>query len=73
MEFATGDLSLNSLNSLLAVLPHVAWDQVRRYLNPVYLPLGKVLYESGTKPDSVYFQTTAIVSLQYESANGTSA
>ena len=73
MEFATGDLSLNSLNSLLAVLPHVAWDQVRRYLNPVYLPLGKVLYEPGTKPDSVYFPTTAIVSLQYESANGTSA
>src|SRR5271165_4008906 len=70
MDSGSRDLCLNTL---LAGLPHVAWEQVRRYLNPVYLPLGKVLYEPDTKPDSVYFPTTAIVSLQYESAQGTSA
>jgi CRP-like cAMP-binding protein len=70
MHSATGDLCLNTL---LAGLPHVVWDHVRPHLNPVYLPLGKVLYDPGSEPDSVYFPTTAIVSLQYELANGTSA
>lgn len=42
-------------------------------LEPVDLPLGKVLYESGTKMSHVYFPTTAIVSLLYELENGSSA
>jgi CRP-like cAMP-binding protein len=36
----------------------------------VYLPLGKVLYEPGMQLEEVYFPTTAIVSLQYELADG---
>jgi CRP-like cAMP-binding protein len=70
MDSLTSELCLNTL---LAGLPQAAWDRLRRYLIPVYLPLGQVLYEPGVKPDSVYFPTTAIVSLQYESANGTRA
>jgi CRP-like cAMP-binding protein len=42
-------------------------------LEPVELPLGKVLYESGTKMTHVYFPTSAIVSLLYELENGSSA
>ena len=57
-------------NLVLAGLTDVASDQVRRHLSAVHLPLGKVLYEPGEKLDSVYFPTTAIVSLQYELANG---
>ena len=61
------------LNRVLAGLTDVASDQVRRHLSAVHLPLGKVLYEPGEKFDSVYFPTTAIVSLQYELANGACA
>ncbi len=57
-------------NRLLAGLSDVAWDRVRHHLVPVHLPLRKVLYEPGVKCDNVYFPTTAIVSLQYELANG---
>jgi CRP-like cAMP-binding protein len=37
------------------------------------MPAGKVLSESGTQPSFVYFPTTAIVSLQYLMADGSSA
>jgi len=37
------------------------------------LPLGKVLYESGTRLSHVYFPTTAIVSLLYVMEDGASA
>jgi CRP-like cAMP-binding protein len=36
----------------------------------VRLPFGKVLHEPAVELDSVYFPTTAIVSLQYELADG---
>jgi CRP-like cAMP-binding protein len=42
-------------------------------LQPVSLPLGKVIYESGEKMDYVYFPTTAIISLLYIMENGSSA
>jgi CRP-like cAMP-binding protein len=41
-------------------------------LEPVNLPLGHVLYESGCKLGHVYFPTTAIVSLLYVLENGAS-
>src|SRR5258708_26206692 len=41
-----------------------------RSLEPVSLPLGKVLYESGGGQNHVYFPTTAIVSLLYVMENG---
>jgi hypothetical protein len=34
------------------------------------LPLGQVLYESGTTLSHVYFPTTAIISLLYVMENG---
>jgi CRP-like cAMP-binding protein len=42
-------------------------------LEPVTMPLGHVLYESGRTLSHVYFPTTAIVSLLYVMENGASA
>ena len=35
-------------NHLLAALPDAGWQRWLPQLDPVELPLGKVLYESGT-------------------------
>src|SRR5512147_1988758 len=60
-------------NHLLAVLPSPASDRLFGHLEPVTLPLGEALYESGDRLEHVYFPTTAIVSLLYELENGSSA
>jgi CRP-like cAMP-binding protein len=60
-------------NQLLASLPAAEWERWRPELEPVDLPLGKVLYESGRKLAHVYFPTTAIVSLLYVMEDGASA
>ncbi len=60
-------------NRLLAALANSEWDRWLPMLEPVSLPLGKVLYESGKKLAYVYFPTTAIVSLLYVMENGASA
>ena len=60
-------------NHLLAALPAASWDLWVPQLEPVDLPLGKVLYESGRKISHVVFPTTAIVSLLYVMENGASA
>ena len=60
-------------NHLLAALPDDEYERVIKHLEPVSLPLGKVLYESGDKLDYVYFPTTAIVSLLYIMENGATA
>lgn len=49
------------------------WNRFLPHLEEVELPLGKVLYEPGTKMSYVYFPCTAIVSILYELANGSSA
>src|ERR1022692_3444923 len=61
------------LNTLLAALPDLEWQRVRCNLKLVSVPLGEVLHEPGVQLDEVYFPTTAIVSLQYELADGTCA
>src|SRR5690242_741996 len=43
------------------------------YLRPVTLPLGTVLYESGSLMPHIYFPTDAIVSLLYVLDSGASA
>jgi CRP-like cAMP-binding protein len=43
------------------------------HLEPVVMPLGRSLYESGAKLSHVYFPTTAIVSLLYVMEDGASA
>jgi CRP-like cAMP-binding protein len=60
-------------NQLLAAVPDVELERWLPYLEAVDLPLGKVLYESGTRLSYVYFPTTAIVSLLYLMENGASA
>ena len=60
-------------NQLLAALPEADWQRWRPQLEGVELPLGEVLYESGSTLSHVYFPTTAIVSLLYVMENGASA
>jgi CRP-like cAMP-binding protein len=60
-------------NSLLAALPDPEWQRWEPLLELVGMPLGEVLYESGTTLTHVYFPTTAIVSLLYVMENGASA
>lgn len=60
-------------NFLLDSLPKDELERVIRHLEPVDLPLGKVLYESGDKLDYAYFPTTSIVSLLYIMENGATA
>jgi CRP-like cAMP-binding protein len=60
-------------NQLLAALPEAEWQRWLPLLEPVDLPLGKVLYESGGVMSHVVFPTNAIVSLLYVLENGASA
>jgi CRP-like cAMP-binding protein len=60
-------------NRLLAALPDPEWARWMPRLEPVDMPLGRVLYESGSKLSHVYFPTTAIVSLLYVMEDGASA
>ena len=60
-------------NHLLAALPAAEWERWLPQLEWVEMPLGQVLYESGTTLTHVYFPLTAIVSLLYVMENGASA
>jgi len=60
-------------NHLLAALPATDFERLQSGLKLVPLPLGEVLYESGSQLRHVYFPTTAIVSLLYMLADGASA
>jgi CRP-like cAMP-binding protein len=60
-------------NQLLAALPEADFQRWLPQLESVDLPLGMVVYESGSTLSHVYFPTTAIVSLLYVMENGASA
>ncbi len=60
-------------NHLLAGVTPEELERLLPSLQPVTLPLGKVLYESDEKMDYVYFPTTAIISLLYIMENGSTA
>ncbi len=60
-------------NHLLAALPEAEYTRWLANLELTELPLGKVLYESGSRLSHVYFPTTAIVSLLYLMEDGASA
>ncbi|MGS5086250.1 Crp/Fnr family transcriptional regulator [Hydrogenophaga sp. A37] len=60
-------------NQLLASMPEAEWQRIAPLLEAVDLPLGLVLYESGSKMGHVYFPINAIVSLLYVLENGASA
>ena len=61
-------------NRLLAALPAEVFDRLRPDLEPAAMPLGKVLYESGTELEHVYFPVPGcIVSMLYVMEDGASA
>jgi hypothetical protein len=60
-------------NHLLASLPAQDYARLLPHLEPIAMPLGWVLYESGGHMDYVYFPTTSIVSLLYVMESGASA
>jgi CRP-like cAMP-binding protein len=60
-------------NLLLAALPAEDLARLQPHLEPLALPLGCALYESGDRQAHVYFPTEGIVSLLYVMENGASA
>ncbi|MFZ0256481.1 MAG: Crp/Fnr family transcriptional regulator [Gammaproteobacteria bacterium] len=60
-------------NHLLAALPAEECARLFPNLELVPMPLGHVLYESGSELHHVYFPTTSIVSLLYVMIDGASA
>ncbi|MBN8738225.1 MAG: Crp/Fnr family transcriptional regulator [Lysobacterales bacterium 69-70] len=60
-------------NRLLAALPAEVQTRLFGYLEPVLLPLGKVLYEAGDTLRHVFFPADSIISLLYVMENGASA
>jgi CRP-like cAMP-binding protein len=60
-------------NQLLDALPPADLARWAPLLEPVDMPLGQVLYESGITLSHVYFPVTAIVSLLYVMEDGASA
>jgi CRP-like cAMP-binding protein len=60
-------------NHLLAALPETVYERLLPHLALVPMPLGQVLYTSGSELHHVYFPTSCIVSLVYVMSNGASA
>jgi CRP-like cAMP-binding protein len=58
---------------LLGALPAEVFGRVAAHLEPVSMPLGSSIYESGSQLQHVYFPTSSIVSLLYVLENGASA
>jgi CRP-like cAMP-binding protein len=66
-------VSIRTGNRLLEALSIPEYERLSPYLQSVTLPLGKVLYESGSRLEYVYFPTTSIVSLVYIMKDGATA
>jgi CRP-like cAMP-binding protein len=60
-------------NALLAALPSATVQRWKDHLEPVDMRLGMVLKEQNTLARHAYFPSTAIVSLQYLTAQGQSS
>ncbi len=60
-------------NRLLARLPGEDYERLLPHLNPVTFALGDVIYEPGRAMNYLYFPTSAIASLIYTTAEGTTA
>jgi len=59
-------------NHLLAALPAAAYERLLPHLEPVAMPLGMVVFESGSKLRYLYFPASGIVSLLYAMEDGAS-
>lgn len=60
-------------NHLLAALLPAEVERLFPLLQPVYLPLGQMLYRPGEQLQQAFFPTTAIVSLHYVTESGAAA
>jgi len=60
-------------NWIVAALPETDYARLLPDLEPVEMPLGWSVYESGGHQGYVYFPTTSIVSLLYVMESGSSA
>ena len=60
-------------NHLLAALPAADYERLLPHLDLVTMPLGWVVYESGSEEKYEYFPTTSIVSLLHVLQDGSSA
>jgi CRP-like cAMP-binding protein len=60
-------------NHILSVLPESVLESWKANLELIDMPLGFVLYESGQKPNYVYFPEDSIVSMLFVLENGASA
>ena len=60
-------------NHLLAALLDAEFDRMAPHLELIPMQFGEALYESGGKPQHVYFPTTSIVSLHYLLEDGGSS
>ena len=60
-------------NHLLAALPTADYERLLPHLEPIALPLGWSVYESGSPMSHVYFPTQGIISLLYVMDSGDSA
>jgi CRP-like cAMP-binding protein len=60
-------------NQLLDALSAADLKRIRKHLQPMDMPLGEVVYESGDVQRYIYFPTDSIVSLLYVLKNGASA
>jgi CRP-like cAMP-binding protein len=60
-------------NHLLAALHTPEYERLFPDLEAVPMPLGNVLYESGSRLEHVYFPTTSVISLLYVMKDGDSA
>lgn len=59
-------------NQLLAALPDNEFQKIRPALELVELKSGDVLWEAETKRKHIFFPTTALICLLYDSENGMS-
>ena len=60
-------------NRVLASIKSAEFDRIATELDSVNMSAGEVLYEQGCAPRYIYFPTTAIVSLVFETADGASS
>ena len=57
-------------NMLLAALPAIEWERVRKNLQPIVMPLGDVLHEPGMNVRHLYFPMTSVIAISYVMADG---
>jgi len=70
---STSPINSPLANHLLAVMPKEVQGRLFAGIEQVYLPLGKVMYESGDAMRHVYFPTDSIVSLLSVMKDGASS